>query len=66
VGRKYYIYLKEKDVRMGLGSADSRWGPVAVSCESSNKPLSYVKGGKFIDWLTECELLKERTFDRCN
>jgi hypothetical protein len=31
--------------------------PVAVSCEHGNKQPNSRKGGKFLDWLRDCQLL---------
>jgi hypothetical protein len=29
-----------------------------VLCEHSNEPLDFKKGGAFLDWLSDCYLLK--------
>jgi hypothetical protein len=58
------IYLKEKDVRIGLVFADSRWCPVAGSCEHSNRPMGYIKSGIFIDQMSDRELLKKDSYAR--
>jgi len=35
--------------RFGLDASGSGQGPVAVSCEHSNAPLGFIKGGEFCD-----------------
>jgi hypothetical protein len=37
----------------------SRWGAVAESCELHNEVLGYIEGGKFLEWLSACQILKE-------
>jgi len=40
--------------RRGLDSSDSGQGPVAPSYKHSNEPLGSIKGGKFLDTLSDC------------
>jgi hypothetical protein len=34
-------------------------GPVTVTCEHSNEHSGFIKDGKFLDQLGDCQLLKE-------
>jgi len=36
-----------------LDSSCSDWGPVAGSFEHRNEPLGSIKGGYFLDWLSD-------------
>jgi hypothetical protein len=38
----------------GLDSSGSGWGPVADCCEHGNEPSNSIKGGDFLDWLSDC------------
>jgi hypothetical protein len=35
--------------------------PVACSCEHGNEPSGFIEGGKFLDQLCNCLLLKENS-----
>jgi hypothetical protein len=39
--------------RCGLDASGSGYGLVAGSCENSNEPSDPVKGGKFLDWVSD-------------
>jgi hypothetical protein len=43
----------------GIDSSGSGWGPVAVTCEESNEPTGSIKGGGFIDQLSDYQFLKK-------
>jgi hypothetical protein len=43
----------------GLDSSGTGWGPVVGFCEHGNKPLASMKGGEFLDQLSDCWLLKK-------
>jgi hypothetical protein len=45
--------------RYGLDSSGSGQGQVAGSCEHGNEPSCSIKGGEFIDLLSDCQLLKD-------
>jgi hypothetical protein len=45
--------------RRGLDSSGSGQGPVADCCERGNEPLGSIKDGEFLDWLSDCLLLKK-------
>jgi hypothetical protein len=38
----------------GLDSSGSGWRPVAGRCEHGNEPSDSIKGGEFVDWLSDC------------
>jgi hypothetical protein len=42
-----------------LNSSDSGQVAVAKSFEHSDEPLGSLKGGAFLDWLSDCQFLKE-------
>jgi hypothetical protein len=42
-----------------LDSAGSGWGSVAGYCEDSNELSGFIKGGEFLDRLSDHQLLKE-------
>jgi hypothetical protein len=44
---------------MWTDSSDTQQGPVVGSCEHGNEPLSFIKGGEFIDQLSDYELFKK-------
>jgi hypothetical protein len=44
-----------------LNASRSKQGPVADSCEHDNESSSSIKGGKFLDNLSDCELLKKES-----
>jgi hypothetical protein len=39
--------------KCGLNSSGSGYGPVAASCEHSNEPSVSIKGGEFLNWMTD-------------
>jgi hypothetical protein len=40
--------------RCGLDASGSRQKPVAGSCEHGNESSGSVKGGEFLDYLSDC------------
>jgi hypothetical protein len=44
--------------RRELKSPALEQGPVAGSCEHGNKSSGFVKDGKFLDYHSDCQLLK--------
>jgi hypothetical protein len=38
----------------GLNSSGSGQGPVAGCCEHGNELPGSIKGGEFLDWLSDC------------
>jgi hypothetical protein len=44
--------------RCGLGASGSGYGPATGSCEHGNEPSSSIKGGEFLDQLSDYQLLK--------
>jgi hypothetical protein len=36
------------------GGGGSAKGPVAGSCEHGNGPSGSIKGGEFLDWVSDC------------
>jgi hypothetical protein len=42
--------------RCGLDSSGSGGGPVTGSCEHGNESWSSIKGGKFLDCLSDCTM----------
>jgi hypothetical protein len=45
--------LERRGKMCGLNASGSRWAPVGGSCEYSNEPLGSIKGGKFLDNLSD-------------
>jgi hypothetical protein len=45
--------------RCGLYSSGSGWGPVAGCCEHGNEPLCVTKDEEFLDYLSDCQFLKD-------
>jgi len=43
----------------GLDSNRSGHGPVADFCELDTEPSGFIKGGEFLDYLSECRLIKK-------
>jgi len=43
----------EKEIENWIHMAQDR-GQIAGSCEHSNEPAGYLKGGEFFDYLTDC------------
>jgi hypothetical protein len=43
----------------GLDSSGSGYGPVAGCCENGNEPSGSIKGGEFLDSLSDCQLLNK-------
>jgi hypothetical protein len=33
--------------------------PVAGPCEHGNEPSGLIKGGDYLDWMSDCQLLKD-------
>jgi hypothetical protein len=58
MGGNIRMGLKEIGWRCGLDSTGAGYGPVAGSCEYGNEPSGSIKGGEFLDWLSDYELLK--------
>jgi len=48
----------------GLDSSDSGYGPVPVCCEHGTETWGSIKGGEFLDWLINCQLLKKDSAPR--
>jgi hypothetical protein len=42
----------------GLSASGSGKGHVAGSCEHGHEPSAFIKGGEFLDYLNDYELLK--------
>jgi hypothetical protein len=40
--------------RCGLDSSDSGYGQVTDCCEHGNEPSGSIKGGEFLDKLSDC------------
>jgi hypothetical protein len=36
-----------------------RMGSIVASCEHNNEPLGSIKGGEFLDQMSNCQLLKD-------
>jgi hypothetical protein len=49
----------------GVDSSDSGQGRVAGCCEHGNEPSGSVKGGVFLDYLSDCWLLKKDSAPCC-
>jgi len=45
--------------RCRLDASVSGYGPVMNSVEYGNEPLDSTKGGNFLDYLSDCKLLKK-------
>jgi hypothetical protein len=45
------------EVRLSTGLTGSRYSPVASSCEYGTEPSGSIKGGGFIDQLSNCQIL---------
>jgi hypothetical protein len=70
-GRDYSEYLhidgriilkwisRKRGGRLWSGFIRLRMGPVTDSCEHGDGPLGFIKGGKFLDWLSDYQLLKK-------
>jgi hypothetical protein len=51
------IRMDLKDIRLdwiALDASGSGYGPVAGSCEHGYVPSGYIKGGEFLDQLSDC------------
>jgi hypothetical protein len=44
--------------RCGVDSSDSGWGSVTGPCERGTEPLDSVRGGEFLEYLPDYQLLK--------
>jgi hypothetical protein len=42
-----------------LDSSGSGQGPVVGSCEHDSEPSGSVKGGEFLNWVSDCSFVKE-------
>jgi hypothetical protein len=38
---------------MGLNASGSRYRRLSGCCEHGNEPSGFIKGGKFLDWLSD-------------
>jgi len=47
--------------RFELDTNDTGYGPVAGFCEHGNEPSGSIKSGKFLDQLSDCQLLKKHS-----
>jgi hypothetical protein len=69
LGRRWKVILKwiinKLNVRVGLNSTSSGEEPVAYPCEHINEPLGPIKGGEFLDWLGDIQLLKDSDVWNC-
>jgi len=43
--------------RCGVDSSGSGQGPVTGSSGHSNEPSGSIKGGKYLDWMSDCQFL---------
>jgi hypothetical protein len=48
-------HLNQKSFKIFIGGPEivSEWGIVAGSCEHGNKPSGSIKGGEFLDYLSD-------------
>jgi hypothetical protein len=49
---------------MWIDASDTRQGPVAGSCEHGNEPSVSIRGGEFLDFLSDYQLFKKGSVPR--
>jgi hypothetical protein len=56
---EYNIKMDVIEILRELDSCGSGWVPVAGTCEQSDEPSRSIKGGQFLEYLSEYYLLKK-------